>query len=109
MSITPCPRKRAQRPPIEPKPVVNKPSRSAGTRGNQPRAGDKKQRAGQLAPGGGSLLRERRHAARQKWETIRYAIDDTGRTIRLCFILAVLAVCTAVVPVSIALLHVHLG
>jgi hypothetical protein len=36
------------------------------------------------------------HAGRHKWETIRYALDDTGRTVRLCVILLTmsLACCT---------------
>ena len=73
MNVTPYPRKRLRRPPIEPK-------------ANQPR-----------------------RSAHQKWETIRYAIDNTGRTIRLCCIFVVLAAAPAVVPVVIILLHGHSG
>jgi hypothetical protein len=108
MTVTPYPRKRVQRVPIEPQPRMNK-SRSARTRGNRPHAGDTERRPGPLAPRGGGLLREQRRAARHKWGTIRYAIDDTGRTVRLCVILVFLAAGTAVAPVLIILLRGHSG
>jgi hypothetical protein len=44
------------------------------------------------------------HAGRHKWETIRYALDDTGRTVRLCVILLTmsLACCTPFLIMTLA-------
>lgn len=36
--------------------------------------------------------RERRQAAEGRWETIRYALDSTSRTVRLCVIVLVLSI-----------------
>jgi len=40
-----------------------------------------------------------------RWETIRYALDDNGRTIRLCVILLVVSLSPAVGIVAAVLAH----
>jgi hypothetical protein len=44
-----------------------------------------------------------------KWETIRYALDQTSRTIRLCVILLVSSAATAVPFLILALTRRWLG
>ena len=53
------------------------------------------------------------HEGWPKWETIRYAIGDTGRTIRLCAIfltIGIVGVLASIVPPFIMLLvHSWMG
>jgi hypothetical protein len=76
-SVTTRPRGRVRRPPIRPK-----------------AKDDLERRPESPASEGDGVLRG-------KWETIRYAIDDTGRTIRLCCVLTV----PVVIPGLIILFH----
>lgn len=47
--------------------------------------------------------RERRQAAEGRWETIRYALDSTSRTVRLCVIMLVVSI----PPGAFTLLLIH--
>jgi hypothetical protein len=47
--------------------------------------------------------RERRQAAEGRWETIRYALDSTSRTVRLCVIM--LVVSTPPGALTVLLMH----
>jgi hypothetical protein len=48
---------------------------------------------------------EIRSAGQYKWETIRYALDKTSRTVRLCMILLVMSAATAAPFLILALAH----
>jgi hypothetical protein len=52
------------------------------------------------------VLREARHNS-SRWGTIRYALDSTPRTIRLCVILLVAGVSTALGSVAAVVLMHH--
>ena len=47
--------------------------------------------------------RERRQASGSRWETIRYALDSTSRTVRLCVIMLV----ASIPPGAFAVLLIH--
>jgi hypothetical protein len=49
------------------------------------------------------IRRERQHNGTCRWETIRYAIDSTSRTVRLCMIVLV----TSLPPGALAAFLVH--
>jgi hypothetical protein len=55
-----------------------------------------------LVPDTGGIHR----AARDKWQTIQYALDDTGRTIRLCAILLTMSIACGT-PFVVMLLARH--
>lgn len=44
------------------------------------------------------------HVARPMWETVRYALDDTPRTIRLCVILLTIGIATIAPSLIVALI-----
>jgi hypothetical protein len=48
-------------------------------------------------------------AGEQRWRTIRYALDDTGRTIRLCAILLAAALASVLPLLVVALLQLYLS
>jgi hypothetical protein len=60
-----------------------------------------------------SVVPRPKGGARQRWKTIRYALDDTGKTVRLCVIIltaSVASVVASAVPFLIfVLVHGWLG
>lgn len=48
---------------------------------------------------------DRYKASVARWENIRYALDKTSRTIRLCVILLVMSIAAAVPLLILALAH----
>ena len=48
-------------------------------------------------------------AGQHKWETIRYALDNNGRTIRLCIILLTMSAVTCIPFLIMTLAHGWLG
>jgi hypothetical protein len=47
--------------------------------------------------------------ARQKWKTIRYALDDTRRTVRFCVILLTMGVASVVPFLIIVMVRGYFG
>jgi hypothetical protein len=61
---------------------------------------------GQVPPGGGGGPRPTRM---RKWDVINRAIDDPGRTIRLCLVLLAAGIASAAPFLIAALIHGWLG